>query len=149
MKAKRLLIFSLLLLSFNFYTSQEVEIRNDQVLLNGKQIVKVEKKNRVQYSFYTLKDNTEVLLYRGFDHETPQYINDDYFVLNFLTEKIKVESYDFSKIASFMNSEKSMEKLIKWLLKEKVLTNDGELNSERVGVFKEKYSQNITERRIR
>ena len=48
-----------------------------------------------------------------------------------------------------MNSKKSMEKLIKWLLKEKVLTNDGELNPDRLAIFKEKYDQNITERTIR
>lgn len=83
------------------------------------------------------------------DNETLRYQEDDYYILNFLTEKIKVESNDFSKILNFMNSKKAMEKLIKWLLKEKVLTNDGELNPERLTIFKEKYDENITERTIR
>lgn len=149
MITKKLLTFSLLVLSFNFYFTQEVEIKDDKVLLDGKQILKAEKINMVEYSFYNLKSDDEILLYRQMDNETSRYQDDDYYVLNFLTEKIKVESNDFYKIASFMNSKKSMEKLIKWLLKEKVLTNDGELNPDRLAIFKEKYDQNITERTIR
>jgi hypothetical protein len=80
----------------------------------------------------------------------PQNIwKDDYFILNFLTEKVKIETTDISKIANFMNSRKGMEKLIKWLIKERVLNHDGELNSERVAIFKEKYDENITERTFR
>ncbi|MCD0479681.1 hypothetical protein LPB90_14555 [Chryseobacterium sp. LC2016-29] len=149
MITKKLLTFSLLVLSFNFYFTQEVEIKDDKVLLDGKQILKAEKINMVEYSFYNLKSDDEILLYRQMDNETSRYQDDDYYVLNFLTEKVKVESNDFYKIASFMNSKKSMEKLIKWLLKEKVLTNDGELNPYRLAIFKEKYDQNITERTIR
>lgn len=146
---KKLLTFSLLVLSFNFYFTQEVEIKDDKVLLDGKQILKAEKINMVEYSFYNLKSDDEILLYRQMDNETSRYQDDDYYVLNFLTEKVKIESNDFYKIASFMNSKKSMEKLIKWLLKERVLTNDGEINPDRLAIFKEKYDQNITERTIR
>ncbi|AZB30860.1 hypothetical protein [Chryseobacterium balustinum] len=146
---KKLLTFSLLVLSFNFYFTQEVEIKDDKVLLDGKQILKAEKINMVEYSFYNLKSDDEILLYRQMNNETSRYQDDDYYVLNFLTEKVKVESNDFYKIASFMNSKKSMEKLIKWLLKERVLTNDGEINPDCLAIFKEKYDQNITERTIR
>lgn len=149
MITKKLLTLSLLVLSFNFYFTQEVEIKDDKVLLDGKQILKAEKINIVEYSFYNLKSDDEILLYRQMDNETSRYQDDDYYVLNFLTEKVKIESNDFYKIASFMNSKKSMEKLIKWLLKEKVLTNDRELNPDRLAIFKEKYDQNITERTIR
>ncbi|WP_445431700.1 hypothetical protein [Chryseobacterium indoltheticum] len=149
MITKKLLTFSLLILSFNFYFTQEVEIKDDKVLLDGKQILKAEKINMVEYSFYNLKNDDEILLYRQMDNETARYQDDDYYVLNFLTEKVKVEYNDFYKIASFMNSKKSMEKLIKWLLKEKVLTNEGELNPDRLAIFKEKYDQNISERTIR
>ena len=149
MITKKILTFSLLILSFNFYFTQEVEIKDGKVLLDGKQILKAEKINMVEYSFYNLKSDDEILLFRQMDNETSRYQDDDYYVLNFLTEKVKVESNDFYKIASFMNSKKAMEKLIKWLLKEKVLTNDGELNPDRLAIFKEKYDQNITERTIR
>lgn len=83
------------------------------------------------------------------DNETPRYVSDDYFILNFLTEKTKVESTDLAKIANFMNSKKGMEKLIKWLIKERVINQDGALNPERVAIFKEKYDENITQRTLR
>ncbi|AZA53347.1 hypothetical protein [Chryseobacterium sp. G0201] len=149
MTAKKLLIFFLLTISFHLYFSQEAIIKDDKVLLDGKQILKVEKINISQYSFFSMKDDEEILLYRYMDNETPKYVNDDYFILNFLTEKVKIESTDIAKIANFMNSRKGMEKLIRWLIKERVLSHDGELNSERVAIFKEKYDENITERTFR
>jgi hypothetical protein len=145
----KLLALLSLILSFNLYFAQEVIIKDDKVLLDGKQILKAEKINVAQYSFYTMKDDEEILMYRYMDNETPRYQEDDYYVLNFLTEKTKVESTDFTKILNFMNSRKGMEKLVKWLLKERVINSDGELNSERVQIFKEKYDENITERTFR
>jgi regulatory protein YycI of two-component signal transduction system YycFG len=128
MAVKRLLTFFIVMISCNVYFSQEVTIKDDKVLLDGKQILKAEKINVAQYSFFSMKDDEEVLLYRYMDNETPRYVNDDYFILNFLTEKTKVESTDMTKISNFMNSKKGMEKLIKWLLKERVINHDGELN---------------------
>lgn len=149
MAVKRLLTFFIVMISCNVYFSQEVTIKDDKVLLDGKQILKAEKINVAQYSFFSMKDDEEVLLYRYMDNETPRYVNDDYFILNFLTEKTKVESTDMTKISNFMNSKKGMEKLIKWLLKERVINHDGELNADRVAVFKDKYHENITERTFR
>ncbi|MEA1850391.1 MULTISPECIES: hypothetical protein [Chryseobacterium] len=149
MKTKKLLTLFLLISGLSFYFSQEVVIKDDKVLLDGKQILKAEKINVLQYSFYSMKDDEEILMFRQMDNETPKYMDDDYYVLNFLTEKTKVESTDFTKILNFMNSRKAMEKLIKWLLKERVINNDGELNPERVQTFKEKYDENITDRTFR
>ncbi|WP_374461232.1 hypothetical protein [Chryseobacterium taeanense] len=149
MKTKKLLTSFLLISGLGFYFSQEVVIKDDKVLLDGKQILKAEKINVLQYSFYSMKDDEEILMFRQMDNETPKYMDDDYYVLNFLTEKTKVESTDFTKILNFMNSRKAMEKLIKWLLKERVINNDGELNPERVKTFKEKYDENITDRTFR
>lgn len=70
MITKKLLTFSLLVLSFNFYFTQEVEIKDDKVFLDGKQILKAEKINMVEYSFYNLKSDDEILLYRQMDNET-------------------------------------------------------------------------------
>jgi hypothetical protein len=149
MRTKKLMTFFLLVTSFSTYFAQEVVIKDDKVLLDGKQILKAEKINVFQYSFYTMKDDEEILMYKYMDNETPKYMEDDYFILNFLTEKVKVETTDISKISNFMNSRKGMEKLIKWLLKERVINNDGELNSDRVQIFKDKYNENITERTFR
>ncbi|WP_431611865.1 hypothetical protein [Chryseobacterium sp. 'Rf worker isolate 10'] len=149
MIVKRLLTFFLLMISCNLYFSQDVTIKDDKVLLDGKQILKAEKINVAQYSFFSMKDDEEVLLYRYMDNETPRYVSDDYFILNFLTEKVKVESTDLGKISNFMNSKKGMEKLVKWLLKERVINQEGELNPDRLAIFKDKYHENITERTLR
>ncbi|PJJ62516.1 hypothetical protein [Chryseobacterium geocarposphaerae] len=149
MTPKKLLAIFLLIVSCNFYFSQEVVIKDDKVLLDGKQILKAEKINVAQYSFFTMKNDDEILMYKYMDNETPMYQDDDYFILNFLSEKTKVESKDFTKIANFMNSRKGMEKLVKWLLKERVINTEGELNPDRVHVFKDKYDENITERTLR
>lgn len=145
----RLFAFFLLVVSCNLYFSQDITIKDDKVLLDGKQILKAEKINVTQYSFFSMKDDEEILMYRYMDNETPRYVSDDYFVLNFLTEKTKIESTDLAKIANFMNSRKGMEKLVKWLLKERVINQDGELNPDRVALFKEKYDENITQRTFR
>lgn len=149
MIVKRLLTFFLLMISCNLYFSQDVTIKDDKVLLDGKQILKAEKINVAQYSFFSMKDDEEVLLYRYMDNETPRYVSDDYFILNFLTEKVKVESTDLGKISNFMNSKKGMEKVVKWLLKERVINQEGELNPDRLAIFKDKYHENITERTLR
>lgn len=149
MTLNRLLAFFLLMISCNLYFSQDVTIKDDKVLLDGKQILKAEKINVAQYSFFSMKDDEEILLYRYMDNETPRYVSDDYFILNFLTEKTKVESTNLGKISNFMNSKKVMEKLVKWLLKERVINHDGELNPDRLAVFKDKYHENITERTLR
>jgi hypothetical protein len=149
MAINRLFAFFLLVVSCNLYFSQDVTIKDDKVLLDGKQILKAEKINSAQYSFFSMKDDEEVLMYKYMNNETPSYIRDDYFILNFLAEKTKIETTDFTKIVNFMNSKKGMEKLIRWLLKERVINQDGELNTERLAIFKEKYDENITQRTLR
>ncbi|ASE63915.1 hypothetical protein H3Z85_11295 [Chryseobacterium indologenes] len=149
MALNRLLAFFILMISSNLYFSQNVTIKDDKVLLDGKQILKAEKLSLAQYSFFSMKNDDEILMYKYMDNETPSYVSDDYFILNFLTEKVKVESGDLGKVSNFMNSRKGMEKIIRWLLKERVINQDGELNSDRLAVFKEKYDENITARTLR
>ncbi|MBN8642737.1 MAG: hypothetical protein J0L86_13065 [Flavobacteriales bacterium] len=150
MKFKFLLSMAVFAIANFSMFAQEVEIKDDKVLLDGKQILKYEKINIFQHSFYSMDDN-EILLYKYNDNETKQYSQDDYLVLNFLTEKTKVESKDTMKATSGMgmNSRKNMEKLIGWLLKEKVIDANGILNPERVQLFFEKYDEKITERTVR
>lgn len=140
----------LLIAGAAFLNAQKIEIKDDKVLLDGKAILKSEKINVFQYSFYTLDDN-EIVMFRMFDNETPQYQADDYYVINFIEQRIKVQCTDFSRVISGlgMNSKKSMEKLIGWLFKEKVLTPEGTVNPDRVGVFYDKYDEKILERTVR
>lgn len=137
------------MISCNLHFSQDVSIKDDKVMVDGKQILKAEKISLAQYSFFSMKDDQEILLYKYMDNETPSNVRDDFFILNFLTAKVKVESTDLGKVSNFMNSRKGMEKVVRWLLKERVINRDGELNPERIAIFKEKYNENITERTLR
>ena len=139
------------LVGFSILYAQEVEIKDDQVLLDGVAILKYEKINISQHSFYSLDTEDEILVFKWHDNETNQYTQDDYIILNFLTLKTKVETTNVELIISGlgMNSKKNMQKLVKWLLKEKVIDNKGTLNSAKVEVFYEKYNEDITERTSR
>lgn len=145
MKNKLLFTISLFLFGIISTNAQEVELNNDSVLLDGKAILKYEKINLAQYSFFSLVGE-EILFYKFSDNETPKFSSDNYYTLNFLTAKKKIETKDFSKIVAFMNTKKSMQKLIQWLLKEKVLEIDGKVNLDRLNAFSEKYNEDNLER---
>lgn len=143
------IIFSII--GSSFLNAQEVEIKDDKVLLDGVAILKYEKINISQHSFYSLDTDEEILLFKWHDNETNQYTEDDYIILNFLTLKTKVETTNVELIISGLgiNSKKNMQKLVKWLLKEKVIDNKGNLNSAKVEIFYDKYNEDITERTSR
>jgi hypothetical protein len=142
------LLLAAVLFGINFMFSQEVKIKKDKIFVDGNLFLKYEKINVNTHSVYDLDDN-EILFVSFKDNETPQYLDDDFYILNFTTEKIKIESSDYSRIASFMNSKKTMQKMIKWLLKDKVINKYGTINSEKLELFFEKYDENITNRTIR
>ena len=135
----------------SFINAQEVEIKDDKVLLDGTPILKYEKINILQHSFYSIESDDEILLFKWHDNETSQYNEDDYIILNFLTAKVKVETTSVEHVISGlgMNSKKNMQKLIKWLIKEKVLDSKGNLNPDKVQTFYDKYNEDITLRTSR
>ena len=135
----------------SFINAQEVEIKDDKVLLDGTPILKYEKINRLHHSYYSIESDDEMLLFKWHDNETSQYYEDDYIILNFLTAKVKVETTSVEHVISGlgMNSKKNMQKLVKWLIKEKVLDSKGNLNPEKLQTFYDKYNEDITQRTSR
>ena len=135
----------------SFINAQEVEIKDDKVLLDETPILKYEKINILQHSFYSIESDDEILLFKWHDNETSQYNEDDYIILNFLTAKVKVETTSVEHVISGlgMNSKKNMQKLVKWLIKEKVLDSKGNLNPEKLQTFYDKYNEDITQRTSR
>ncbi|WP_407484210.1 hypothetical protein [Elizabethkingia meningoseptica] len=150
MKKKLTLFFLLLLFSFNNMHAQEVSIKDNKIEINNVPVLRYEKVTSEQYSFYNLNDD-EILLFRYNNNETPNYSNDDFIVLNFLSNKRKVETKDIEKAMAGIgwNSKKNITKIINWLLKEKVLTPEGAINPDKLDIFVEKYDGNITNRTIR
>ncbi|WJJ99266.1 hypothetical protein [Elizabethkingia anophelis] len=123
MKKNLTLFLLLFLFSFSKFSAQEVSIKDDKIEINKVPVLRFEKINLQQYSFYNLNDD-EILLFKYDDNETPNNMNDNFIVLNFLNNKRKVESKNIEKVMAGLgfNSKKNAIKLINWLLKEKVLT---------------------------
>ncbi|MNU98701.1 hypothetical protein D3C71_888170 [compost metagenome] len=135
-------LLSLLLLGFNHLYAQEVELsKENKVIVDGKEVLKYEKIDNWQYSFYNLGGD-EILMFKYQNNQTQDDQTDDYFTLNFLTRHKKVETSDFSLIYA-ANSKKNMQKLIKLLMKEKVLDMNGVIDTNKLDVFYEKYNQKI------
>lgn len=128
-------------------SAQEVEYKDGKILVDGKAMWKCDKINAIEYSFYTLEGDDEVLSLRFSDNGTPRSVDDDYIILNFLTQKTKVETTDVSRIASGFNQNKMIRKLIAWLLKDKVIATDGTFNRDKLDNFYQKYNENITTRK--
>ena len=128
-------------LATNIAFAQIAKLENDKVLYDGKPILRFEKMNS-NYSFYSLETDDEILYYTYDFNGTSAYVHDDVYTLNFLTEKIKIESRYFEQIGS-ISTKKSMQKLIELLVKEKVLSLDGKINREKLEIFYDKYNEVI------
>jgi len=119
--------------------------KKNTIAIDGEAALKYIKNNRLSWSFYDRNDN-EIIFFKVVDNGTPGYIDDDYMIINFLNENTKIETNDFSQIQALFNINKTMEKSVVWLLKEKVLDYEGNINPEKVAVFHSKYDQDITNR---
>ena len=47
------------------------------------------------------------------------------------------------------SSKKAVQKIIRWLIKDKVITDEDNINKEKLNVFYSKYNEDITNRTIR
>ena len=136
------------LLCFIFFSApilaQSIKLKDKVVFLDGKEIFKYKIENNSGIESITLMDlttNEEVIFIKEDDGGTfgPKYRADDFTIYIFLKEKIRVEvsSFDFWK-----ND-------IKFLYKQNVFDSTGKLNQDKILLFKEKFDENITEKRTK
>lgn len=131
MKSTLILVFAFVFTSYNT-SSPVATIKNNTVFLNGSKILNFKKINIAQCSFYSL-DGKEVLFYRS---------TDNFVTFHFIQENIKVQTTDATRFMA-PRFQKSMEKLINWLLDDQVLNTDGSINPEKLNIFKQKYHEEI------
>jgi len=131
-------IILLLTCSLTTIYAQKINLKKEKLLVDGKELLSYKKvPNYSEYYFYTLNTNNE-LFYIKYDRNGTFEYDGDNFVKIFFTKKgIKVES----KSLPFG---KSGEKLIERLFFDGILTNDGNLNEEKITDFKTKYDDFIT-----
>ena len=134
---KSLIILLTLSFCMTFSFGQVVKIKKDNVFLNGNAILKYKKINLSEVSFYSLNGD-ELLYYQIINHCYSQREDDDCMALNFVTAKVKFRVSNFGRIAS-MGLKNAMEKLIKWFIEDKVLSENGELDLDKLSLFRDKY----------
>ncbi len=149
-KMKSLILTVIFMVTCTFMYAETVELNGNLIKIDGKDVLKFEKNKIASFSIYTI-DGEELLMYRLHDNETPGDGNDDYYVLNFILEKKKIEAIPAANTTGIggMNVKKTSEKVVNWLLREKVLNADGTLNADRIDIFISKYDENIRDRTFR
>jgi hypothetical protein len=148
---KKIILLSLLYaIGITTTYSQSVSLKDENILYNNTPILKYKKLDFIEFSIFTLKDD-EIIYSKYSDNETPKNYDDDYVIINFLSEKKKIESTKEEKAISGFgaNAKKNLIKLLNWLIDEKVLNIDGTINKDKVDIFYQKYDEHITGRTIR
>ncbi|WP_299107201.1 hypothetical protein [uncultured Tenacibaculum sp.] len=139
MNKKFLLSIALTILVSSFGFAQKVKFKKGKVLVDGKEILKIERQG-TEATLYSLEGDDEVIYLNYESNGTLHYHEDDYVVIFFSKEEIKVET---SRIKG------SRKRVIKALIKNKVLDMNGEINLEKLKKFAKKYDENITNRTVR
>jgi hypothetical protein len=143
MTNKLILTCLLFFIGVTISNGQVAEIKDANIILNGNSILKFEKSGLNESSVYSLDSSGEELIMLKFVSYGMSTLpnNKPYFTANFLTEKKKLFSTDFSHLNKLSNMNKITLEFINWLLKEKVLDSTGKINSSKLDVFFEKYNE--------
>ncbi|HIB37781.1 hypothetical protein [Mesonia sp.] len=135
-------IFSLVLLASSFsVNAQKVKFKKGDVLVDGEKIFTYEKQNLGNtISIYTLDDNTEVLYMNFDDGGTLHYHDDNFMAMNFLIENVKIETSNFNG--------RGFKYILGQMIKQGVISKNGEIVPEKLEIFSNKYDESITDRTI-
>lgn len=141
MKRKILLSIAFTVLVSSLGFSQKVKLKKGKVLVDGKEIMTYKRESWGAYKLhlFSLKSEDELIELNKNDNETSTYYDDDFLQIRFLTQ---------GKVAE-VKDKRSFKKIIQWLIKKKVITENGELNTDKVDLFIKNYDENITNRTVR
>jgi hypothetical protein len=118
--------------------AQKVKIKEDKVFIDEKEVF-IYKGAKYGFSLCNKSTGEELIFIKenqGTIKEGPDEDKDNFIVYNFLKEKIKVE------IAKYY----SPKSCIAFLFNEGVFDMEGNLNSEKITLFKEKYDEAISDK---
>ncbi|WP_298421441.1 hypothetical protein [uncultured Kordia sp.] len=138
MKLKTICILLVFFLSVGLGYAQKVKIKKGIVYFDEVAILKSDSRKDT-HSFYDLNGNEIIFLRFSIDSHYSDIV---YFNIKFLNQKITIESSDYDYLA--LSYKQSIVNIIKWFLKENVLTTSGKINTERLAVFQYKYHEDIS-----
>lgn len=138
MKFKNALLVTFAIFSLAIVNAQDVKLKKGKIILDKNEILKFEK-STMALSLFDLNKDEEIIFIKWNNNETINYLEDDYIIINFLELDLVCE-------ISISYSRKAM---VKKLVKEKVISQDGQIDEEKAKIFLKKYDENITNRTIR
>jgi len=118
--------------------AQNVEIKKNSILVDNTETLKFEKINYSEYSIIDKLGN-EIINLQFKDNGT-SFESDDYMTIYFVNSKKIIDSSNTGRIAGF-GVKNMIKNFITWLLKEKVLDSNGEINEDKINDFKLKYGK--------
>jgi hypothetical protein len=133
---KQLLPFLCCML-FGIVQAQKVEINKNDILLDGKPLLKYEKINLATFSIKDL--NGEEILFYQIKHNGTDSSDDDYLSFNFVTMKKKIQTSSVARIVAF-GTKNMVEKMLRWLISDGVFKPDGSIDANKLDIFYEKYN---------
>ena len=141
MNSKSFLFTIILFFSVSLLFAQTVELKNDEVLLDGKKIFNYK---IVSWSVYELhlssiETNKEVIMISRRDNETPKFYDDDYVQIKFLQLGKNLE----------VKTDRPWKKFIQWLLENEAIDNAGNISEPKVDLLIKNFDEHITSRTIR
>ncbi|RSC93440.1 hypothetical protein [Tenacibaculum singaporense] len=132
--------FTILISSLGF--SQKIKLKKGKVLVDGKEILNYQKRGLgTELILYSLDSKDEIVNMFQENNGTHSYLDDDYKKMFFTKDEIWVES---SRVST-----RGWKYMIKLLLENNVLDNEGSINSKNLKKFAKKYDENITNRTVR
>lgn len=140
MKLKTTLTLWILFLCIGFVHAQKVKIKKDIVYFDGVAVLKSDVRENM-YSIYDLKGD-EIVFIRpsvGFQESDLTYTS-----IKFLNQRVNIETTENNYIG--ISRKQSLINIIKWLLRDKVLTSNGEINVKKLGIFHYKYHEEISKK---
>ena len=118
---------------------KNVKLKKGTIYKDGTEFLSYEKKsNGTELVVYKLNSKDELFTAIFYPGEVEDK-NDNYYKLLFINEDMSLE---YSR--AYWNKS-----LIKWLLEQGVLSEEGEINKDKLEVFIKKYDENISEQTIR
>lgn len=127
------ILFALLLCGL-MASAQEIKIKKDQIFLDGNPFLKYEKINLAEHSFRT-ENGDEVLYFQTKQDD----LGETYLVFNFVQMKRKVKSDSVGRVTA-LGVKNMIEKMLTWLVKDKVLNTDGTINADALDIFTDKFN---------
>ncbi len=139
MKKIPLIVVLILLFGTNIF-SQKIELKNDIVKIDGKDIFSYKDgKSAEELTIYKLNTKDELIFIRHNNNGTPgQSSNgDDYNNILFVPLKLKMETRKWHM---------RWKTTVMWFYENGIINDKGEIDENKIALFIEKYNENISQK---